>query len=831
MTVLLIALVVVVGAWFVMVERPKMAERWPDKAVADEHQETIIRAFGVVDGYEDELFVVAPDRLGFGFIGQPISGAENSQFEAMNGLLNLNYPAGAALQVSLWLNPDIEETLHDYAVRRKDQQHPLLRAYTADKIEFMRDLTRNYNPATGAKLRAPRLIVTITVPQGPKEPTSDQKREIRELRNAMIAQFKAIGLRMQTMSAATYIRTMETILNHGPDAVWRRSPWADHNDNLLICNQLLDSDTKITVSKNEISLGEHAKVRVLHPKTYPEIVYPGMAMRYVGDLLKGQKQVKEPMLLTVNMLYSEQTGVRERLQQEYAWNTKQAEGPMARMIPDWARQRDSQRIAMDAMEKGDRMIQAKIGLAVFAPNSDRAAQASTEATSMMRDLGFHVMEDHFALLPMFLSLMPFSAERDIAQGLARYTSTTTRHFVPFLPMFSSWAGTGTPLLLLFGRDEGLMTFSPYDTDGNMNMIIAAQSGMGKSFASNELIMNFLTIGGRCWVIDKGFSYKPLTDVMGGSYIEFAADNNLCLNPFEIVKSWEEESDILASLVTIMAAPKEGLSDFQLPSVRRVMGELWKEKGRSMTIDDIAEALKLEDDKRLVDIGLQLYPFTTAGEYGRFFNGKNNCDLNNHLVVLELQQLEGRKHLQRLILLQVMYQIQIAMTKLPRDTPKLLLIDEAFQLLASDETKEFIIAFYRQLRKWGASCTLATQSVNDFYAGEGAAAIMENSAHMLLLGQKSESIAMVKQHGRMPMSEGGFKLLETVHTVKGSYSEILIRNSFGIGVGRLIVSEFLKVLYSTDAKTVEARKGYLARGMDMHQACMAVVEEQRMKKAA
>lgn len=831
MIVVLTIVAIVVVAWLALVEWPKLTERFADKKAADEHQETILRAFGVVDSYEDDYFIVAPDRLGFGFLGQTISGAESAQFEAMNGLLNLNYPAGAALQVSLWLNPDIEETLHTYAVMRKDQQHPLLKMYTQDKIEFMRNLTRNTNPATGAKLRAPKLIITVTVPNGTKEPTEDQKRELNELRMTMMAQFKAIGLRLHAMTAATYIRTMESILNHGPDAVWRRSPWADHNENLLICNQLLDSDTKISVTKNEISLGEHAKVRVLHPKTYPEIVYPGMAMRFVGDLLKGQKQVREPMLLTVNMLYGDEAGVRSKLTQEYAWNTKQAEGPLARMIPDWARQRDSQRIAIDAMEKGDRLIQAKIGMAVFAPNTDRAAQASTEATSMMRDLGFHVMEDHFAVMPMFLSLMPFSAERDIVQGLARYTTTTTRHVVPFLPMFSSWSGTGTPMLMLFGRDEGLMTFSPYDTDGNMNMIIAAQSGMGKSFASNELMMNFLTIGGRCWVIDKGFSYKPLCEVMGGSYIEFAADNQLCLNPFEIVRSWEEESDILASLVTIMAAPKDGFTDFQLPGVRRVMGEIWSEKGREMTIDDIAEALKRETDVRLVDIGHQLYPFTSKGEYGRFFNGKNNCDLNNSLVVLELQQLEGRKHLQRLILLQVMYQIQIAMTKLPRDMPKLLLIDEAFALLASNETKDFIIAFYRQLRKWGASCTLATQSVNDFYDGEGAAAIVENSAHMLLLGQKSESIAMVKQHGRMPMSEGGYKLLESVHTVKGKYSEILIRNSFGIGVGRLIVSEFLKVLYSTDAKDVEARKGYLARGMDMYSACMAVVEEKKQKKAA
>lgn len=227
---------------------------------------------------------------------------------------------------------------------------------------------------------------------------------------------------------------------------------------------------------------------------------------------------------------------------------------------------------------------------------------------------------------------------------------------------------------------------------------------------------------------------------------------------------------------------------------------------------------------------QLYPWTTKGEYGRFFNGPNNCDLNNALVVLELQQLTGRPHLQRLVLLQLMYQIQQAMDSLPRDLPKILLIDEAFSLLASNETQKFIISWYRQLRKFGATAMICTQSINDFFDSNGSEAILENSAHMWLLAQKAESIALVRKENRLPLSEGAFDLLESVHTVPGEYSEILVRNAWGTGVGRLVVSDFNSLLYSTRAKDVSAIKAYRDRGLSLIDAINAVLRERGNSQA-
>jgi len=400
----------------------------------------------------------------------------------------------------------------------------------------------------------------------------------------------------------------------------------------------------------------------------------------------------------------------------------------------------------------------------------------------------------------------------------------TRHVVPMLPVIGSWRGTGTPMMTFIARDGQLMPFSTYDSDGNYNAVVCAQSGMGKSYLANNMTTNFLTVGGRAWIIDKGYSYKKLCEMLGGQYIEFTNDTDLCINPFGIVQNFTDEVDILASLIAVMAAPKHGLDDFQSSAVTRVLTEQWEIYKHKLQIDNLAKAFLNEPDERVKDIGNQLFAFTTQGQYGRYFNGENNVNMDNRLVVLELQQLSGRPHLQRLVLLQLMYQIQQGMDRAPRDMAKLLLIDEAWNLLASKETQDFIVGWYRQLRKFGASAVICTQSVNDFYVNEGSMAIIENSAHMLMLGQKPESIAAVKRSGRLEMSEGEFKLLETVHTVPGEYSEILVRNAFGTGVGRLVESPFNNLLYSSRAQDVTAIEAYRRQGLNQVDAINRVLAD-------
>ncbi len=132
--------------------------------------------------------------------------------------------------------------------------------------------------------------------------------------------------------------------------------------------------------------------------------------------------------------------------------------------------------------------------------------------------------------------------------------------------------------------------------------------------------------------------------------------------------------------------------------------------------------------------------------------------------------------------------------------------------------------YRKFRKYGGSVVIATQSVNDLYENAVGRAIAENSSSMYLLGQTEETVESVKRSGRLSLSEGGYAMLKTVHTVAGVYSEIFIKSKAGMGIGRLVVSDFQKLLYSTDPNDVSAIKSHTDRGLPITEAVKAVMEQ-------
>lgn len=309
-------------------------------------------------------------------------------------------------------------------------------------------------------------------------------------------------------------------------------------------------------------------------------------------------------------------------------------------------------------------------------------------------------------------------------------------------------------------------------------------------------------------------------------MHFAEDTTVCLNPFELVEDYAEEEDALVGLMQAMASPEGHLSDWQKAAFKRLMGELWQQQGKALQVDDIAAACLADADQRLKDVGTQLHAFTRSGGYGRYFSGRNTVSFKNPLTVLELDELQGRKHLRQIVLLQLIYQIQQAVFLGERGRLKLVIIDEAWDLLKTGEVSVFIEHAYRKFRKYGGSVVIATQSLNDLYGNAVGQAIAENSANLLLLGQTREAVESLKAAKRLDLPEGGYSALKTVHTHSGVYSEIFVKSETGSGIGRLIVSDFQKLLYSTDPNDWQAIEAEKKRGLSLPAAIRAVLAQRQ-----
>ena len=771
------------------------------------------------------LFLLDDESLGFGFVCQPLSGSDDAAADRLTVLLNQDWPPGTLLQMALWATPDIDENLARMLGLRLNDPGEVLRQSTQERVRFLREgVDHSLIAGTDLRVRDLLLVVTVKLPLAAGRPTEAEHKQACELRDASEQVLATAGLQPRTLDADALVRIMGTLLNWSQEASWRQRLIPECDPHQLVKEQFLDYTHALEVDSTGLTLGD-ARVQTLSVKRYPDRIGFGLAGRYLGDPFSGTRGISDNVLLTMNVHFPEQEGVRTKMRTQRQWAANVAYGPIAKFIPEIAVRKHGYDVLFNALDNGNRPVQVYMGVVLFSP-ATRAQRSLSNALTYWRELGFQLMRDSFFALPLFLHCLPFGAERKAIRETMRYRTMAADQATALAPVFGDWKGTGTPVVNLISRRGQLMDLSLFDSQTNFNTVIAASSGSGKSFLTNELIASYLSTGARCWVIDVGRSYEKLCDALGGQFVAFTPEANLCINPFDAIRSWEEEADVLVAIVSAMAAPTEPLGDFRTAALKRVMKAVWDDHGTAMTVDTIAEALLADPDERVRDVGKQLFSCTSAGEYGRFFNGRNNVRFDDRLVVLELEELKGRKHLQQLVLLILIYQIQQAMYLGDRSILKLLLIDEAWDLLTQGDIAKFIETGYRRFRKYGGAAVTITQSLTDLYINSVGRAIVENSANTLLLAQPGQIVDQLASENRLPLPAHGAELLKTVHTVPGAYSEILAITTVGAGIGRLIVDPFRQLLYSTSAKDVAALDRLRQRGLGISEAIHTLLEERR-----
>ncbi|KGD61710.1 type IV conjugative transfer system protein TraC [Alcanivorax nanhaiticus] len=793
-----------------------------------------IRAAGVIPvlaySEDDYAFLMDDKSIGFGFLCQPLNSATEKVQERTVGMLNQEFPAKSTMQFTLFRSPDITQDLYRMIELRDGYQHDLLSSVIRERTEFLKHHTREKIVAHNERgyydsglIQDTKLFVTVKVPIKDSKPTSSELSELQDLRSKVESSLQTVGLRPLPMTAVNYIRIMGTMLNWGDDASWKSNTSSWDTDR-PICEQVFDYGTDITMTKNSLQLGDQ-HVKVLSAKKLPDLAYFGDAITYIGDISGGNSNIKENYMIVTNIFFPDPENMKSTLDRKRQFAVNQAYGPMLKFVPVLADKKEGFDVLYDSMKEGQKPISISYSMIIFAPTKERADAAAMSARNIWRETRFDLMEDRFVLLPMLINNLPLCTDRESVKDLFRHKTMTTEQAAVLLPIFGEWKGTGTYHASLLSRNGQLMSLSLHDSNTNKNLVIAAESGSGKSFLTNELIFSYLSEGAQVWVIDAGKSYQKLSDLLKGDFVHFEEGTGVCLNPFELVQNYEDEEDAIVSLVSAMASAKGNLSEWQVSALKQVMTDVWEEKGQKMKVDDIADrCLEEHQDQRLKDVGMQLYPFTSRGSYGKYFAHDNNVSFQNQFTVLELDELQGRKHLRQVVLLQLIYQIQQEVFLGERNRKKVVIVDEAWDLLKEGEVSVFMEHAYRKFRKYGGSVVIATQSINDLYENAVGRAIAENSASMYLLGQTEETVESVKRSGRLTLSEGGFNILKTVHTVQGIYSEIFIKSKTGMGVGRLIVGDFQKLLYSTDPGDVDAIDQYVKRGLSIPDSIRAVMQD-------
>lgn len=817
-------------------------------------------------GHEVEagLFTIMDDKrlaiesIGYTLEVTPQTGATPEMASQLTSLFSTDLPTATGIQVTLFAEPDIKWATNAYeASRTPDFLAPMekkeivktLTHLAHERVRYLKKgLSHPLSKGSHFRVRHFRAWVSIAIPLGDKDLFVAIEKAKKE-RDRHITLLKSQYLYSHTWNSLDLYRTLRTILNAQKSPKELKTK-AKPNAWDSLSHGLINPDTRAVIKEEGVKLSSLNKEPVLltglSVSGYPSDFALALTSRFIGHKAH---DIPCPFLVTcaVSMPDFEKTRSKANIM---AARAKQiADSELARYLPYLKkRERDYDIVTEEYAENGG-LCKVTHQVLLLAP--EKLAEECIEAAvsvfkeahlDLTRDTRMH-WQSLMVSLPMTMGPL-LSKDLELAQRQSTKTITNAANFSPFIAEFQ---GTGprngeeslTPLLLLTGRHGQITPVDPFASSGNYNAIIVGTSGAGKSALTNDLITGNLGTGGKTYVIDVGASYKKLCQLLKGQWIEYGHDSHLVINPFELVRDIKEDMGFLLPILVEMASPNEGLTDFA-QSVLQTHAIFCLKKAREQqtvaTVTDLVESLtsglvnpekNSKPDRRVTDLAVQLSPFARDGAYGRHFDGHSTVNFNNDFIVLELEGLKGRKTLQSVVLLCLIFLITQDLTTGDKHTRKMVVIDEAWDLLSHKHAGNFIQNGYRRARKQNASFITITQSFADYYQNDTARAALENADIRFVLRQKEESLRFMESQKKVAFSPWEMNAIKNIRMREGEYSECLFSTPDTVpALLQIRFDPFSRLLYSSRATDVARIEALMQKGLSVTDAISSILESER-----
>ena len=310
------------------------------------------------------------------------------------------------------------------------------------------------------------------------------------------------------------------------------------------------------------------------------------------------------------------------------------------------------------------------------------------------------------------------------------------------------------------HNNGLVIFDRFSLE-NANMVVFAKSGAGKSFTVKLEAMRSMMMGSEVIIVDPENEYQRLCEAVGGSYIRLSLNSQTRINPFDlprVIDSDDAEDALRANLITLHGLLRLMLGGAQMMQSGMTMPALNPAEEADLDqalIDTYARAGITSDPlthnslpptindlyETLVHMGgsgpqlaQRLRKYTT-GTFAGVFSQQSNIDINNAMVVFNIRDLEDelRPVAMYIILSHIWNRCRADQRK------RLLIVDEAWQLMKYDDSANFLFSLAKRARKYYLGLTTITQDVEDFMGSKMGRAIVANSSMQMLLKQSTSAV--------------------------------------------------------------------------------------------
>jgi hypothetical protein len=378
--------------------------------------------------------------------------------------------------------------------------------------------------------------------------------------------------------------------------------------------------------------------------------------------------------------------------------------------------------------------------------------------------GAKAVSETLAKRRLFFCSLPGMAEAD-----KRDQDLLTSNAADLVPVEMPWQGTPrSPLFLFETPYRQLIPFSLFDPGlSDANMLVMAKSGGGKTFMVQQLLLMAARDNPLISIIERGDSYQPLVELMGGRMINMSLDAEQTINPWDLPAGEREPSkDQVAFLKNLTrhmlgegrAEDTELLDNLITEAILRTYKRAAIRPSNPIPTfsdlrDELAQWRDEEKNERVMDeahlAAIKLRSWTgEKGVYSKLFDRPTTISLDNPWLFFNVEQLSDDPRLETAMSLLIAHATAQRASG-AQGRRSITVLDECWFLLDSPVLAPEVVQLFRTARKRNASVWGISQTAEDFVGTElnprvHGAGIVKNSSTKII-GQQPGDMTALREH--------------------------------------------------------------------------------------
>ncbi len=409
---------------------------------------------------------------------------------------------------------------------------------------------------------------------------------------------------------------------------------------------------------------------------------------------------------------------------------------------------DLEALRDNLMQAQEKIFDVGVYITIFGDSSADLDKIESEVKSILESKLVYLKPALFQQESGYKSVLPIGDDQ-----LAVHSKLNSSPLSSLFPFVSFDLTSDKGILYGINRhNSSLVLFDRFLLE-NYNSVTFAKAGSGKSYCTKLEILRTLMFDTEVIVIDPEKEYEYMAEATGGKYFNISLNSEHHINPFDLPVPREDESaaDVLRSniinLVGLFRIMLGGLTQEEDAIIDRAITETYALKDISPESDFRNVEPPLLSDFELVLAGMEgaeslverLTKYT-KGTWSGFINRPSNVDINKKFVVFSLRDMEDE--LKPVAMYIVTHYIWNAIRKQLKK--RLLVIDEAWWMMKSEDTASFLLGLAKRGRKYYLGLATITQDVDDFLKSPYGLPIITNSSIQILLKQSPSSIDNIQR---------------------------------------------------------------------------------------